>query len=116
MNVTREAWGDLLVGLANWKEDASQVAIGVYNSGTKLTDDAAAEIRACIATKRRPWNQKSEPEWVWAILADPQNWRETEFLLRVAEDTDVVVGDVANDVVEFVELVDDVLTRVAKVE
>lgn len=112
--VTRDAWGELCVGLANWKHDSSEVAIGVY-SEIALTDAASAEIKACLATKRRPWNRQRHSEWVWNIWPDQWSWCDPEFLLRVAEDTEVVVGEVAKDVVEVVELVDEVLTRVAKV-
>ena len=114
VDVTRETWGDLGVCLGNWKVDASQVVISIYNWGSHLPNAATAEIKECLAERWQPRHSKREPRYVWYIRPERSSWRDPEFLLRVAEDTEVVVGEVAKDVVEVVELVDDVLTRVAR--
>ena len=114
VNVTADVWRDLDVRLANWKHDASEVAISVYNDGDALSDAASAQIRSCLATKRSPWHRKRHPEWTWNIWPDRSDWSGPEFLLRVANEREVVVGEVTKDLLEIVELADDLLKRIAK--
>ena len=116
IDVTRDVWGELGVSLANWEDDASAVAIGVYNYGDDLSGGASAQIRDCLATKKSPWNRKRHPEWTWNIWPDRWNWSHPEFLMRVVDDREVVVGEVTKDLLEIVELTDGVLRRLAKAD
>ena len=116
VDITREVWGQLGVSLGNWKADASEVAIGVYNYGAALSDAASERIRECLATKRGPWNRKKHPDWIWNIWPDWWNWSDPVFLLRIADDREVVVAEVANDMVEVMELIDGVLTALGKAD
>lgn len=114
LDIRSDAWGELGVSLANWKEDASQVAIGVYNYGDALSDTASAHIKDCLATKRSPWDRKRYPRWVWNVWPDRWDWSHPDFLARVADDREAVIGEVTKDLLEIVELTDNVLKRVAR--
>ena len=116
MDITRDVWGELGITLTNWKDDASEVAIGVYNYGDVLSGAASAQIKDCLATRRAPWNRKKHPQWLWNIWPDRWDWSHPDFLLRIADDREVVVGEVTKDLMEIVELTDEVLKRVAKAE
>lgn len=117
VDITRDAWGELGVSLANWKNDASEVAISVYNYGEEdLSDAASAQIRNCLAAKRSPWHRKRYPDWIWNIWPDLSNWSGPEFLARVADEREAVVGEVSKDLLEIVELTDDVLNLLAKAD
>ncbi len=120
VDVTRDAWGDLGVTLCNWKDDARNVGIGVYNYGDRVGSGASAQIRDCLAKKRPPWNRKREPRWMWNIWPDLWNWSPPDFLARIADDRErehkVVAGEVAKEVLEVVDLMDDVLKRVAEAD
>ena len=116
VDVRRKAWGELGLTLGNWKVDASDVAIGVYNYGDALSDTALAQIEDCLAKKRSPWNRKRYPRWIWNIWQDRRDWGQPEFLVRVAEDREAVVGEVTKELLEIVELTDGVLKRVGKAD
>ena len=116
MDITSDAWGDLGVSLVNWKTDASEVAIGVYNYGEDLSGTASAQIKDCLAKKRAPFHRKREPEYIWNIWPDRWNWSHPEFLVRIVDDREGVVGEVTKDLLEMVELTDEVLTRLAKAD
>lgn len=116
LDIRSDAWGEFGVSLGNWKEDASEVAIGVYNYGEGLSDTASARIEDCLATKRSPWNRKRHPRWIWNIWPDRWDWSHPDFLLRVADDREAVIGEVTKELLEIVELTDDVLNRVARAE
>ena len=63
VDVTREGvWDELGVSLANWKADASQVALSVYNYGEPLNEVASEWVRGCLASKSRAWHQKRASE------------------------------------------------------
>ena len=115
VDITQEAWGQLGISLGNWKTDASEVAIGVYNydCGTDLSDVASGRIRECLGTKRTPWNRRRHPQWIWNIWPDWStdwtNWSSPVFLMRIADEREAVVAEVGNDMVEVVELADQVL-------
>ena len=64
VDITRDVWGELGISLANWKDDASNVVIGVYNYGEDLSDTASAQIRDCLAKKRTPFHRKREPKYI----------------------------------------------------
>ena len=109
VTVLCEDWGDWSVTLSNWKEDASQIAISVYGDGeSKL----AAAITDQLTTLRQPWTQKRHPDYVWNIWSHQKSWRDPYFLQRVADATTKkgVVAEVAKEIAEVVELVDDVLS------
>ena len=116
VDITRDVWGELGVSLANWKTDASEVAISVYNYGEDLSGTASAQIRDCLAKKRTPFHRKREPKYVWNVWLDRRNWANPEFLVRLVDDREVVVGEVTKDLLEIVELTDDVLKRLAKAD
>ena len=115
VDITRVVWGDLGVSLANWKTDASEVLISVYNYGEKLSATAMAEIKDCLANKG-PFARKRHPKYVWNIRPDRWNWSGPDFLLRVADEREVVVGEVTKDLLEIVELTDSALKGVAKAD
>lgn len=52
---------------------------------------------------RRIW-----PDW-W-------NWSDPEFLVRVVDDRQAVGGEMTKDLLDMVELIDDVLVRLAKAD
>ena len=118
VDITHDGWGDFGVSLGNWKVDASDVAIGVYNYGNALDGTASAQIRDCLATKKSPWHKKRDPKWIWNVWLDQdrRNWSRPDFLMRIADDRAVVVGEVTKDLLEIVELAGDVLKRIAQAD
>ena len=116
VNITRDVWGELGVSLANWKTDASEVLISVYNYGEKLSGTASAQIEDRLAKKTKPFHRKREPSYIWNIWPDQWNWSHPEFLVRVVDDREVLVGEVTKDLLEVVDLADGVLKRLAKAD
>ena len=114
VDITHDAWGGLGISLANWKTDASEVLISVYNYGEGLSGTASAQIEDRLAKKKKPFHRKREPKYVWNIWPDQWNWSHPEFLVRIVDETEVVVGEVTKDLVGVVELVDGLLNRLAK--
>ena len=116
VDIRRDVWGELGVSLANWKTDASEVLISVYNYGEDLSDTASAQLKDCLDKKRTPFRRKREPKYIWNMWPDLWDWSHPEFLVRVVDDREVVVGEVTKYLLEIVELVDDVLIRLAKAD
>ena len=116
VDISCDDWGPLSVSLGNWKHDASSVAIGVYNDGERLSEASSVQIKDRLATKRSPWNRTGYSEWVWNISPNQNDWHDLNFLMRVAEARKAVVGEVAKDLLEVVDLLDDLLRRLANVE
>ena len=111
VDVTHEDhWDELGVSLANWKVDASQVAIGVYNYGAALNKAASERIRRRLASKSYAWHQKRYPQWIWNIWLDQSDWSDPLFLTRISDEREIVVAELANTMVELIGLVDDALT------
>ena len=115
VDIRRGAWGDLGVSLANWKTDASEVLISVYNYGEDLSDAASTAIKDCLG-KKSPFPRKRHPKYVWNIWPDLWNWSGPDFLLRVADEREAVVGEVTKDLLQVVELLDDPLKRLANAD
>ena len=113
MDITRDVWGELGVSLANWENDASEVLISVYNYGEDLSDAVSAQIKDTLAKKSRPFDRKKEPQYVWNIWPDLWDWSQPEFLARVVDHREVVVGEVSKDLLEVVGLADATLRRLA---
>ncbi|MXW49276.1 MAG: hypothetical protein F4X81_12235 [Gammaproteobacteria bacterium] len=115
VDVTREGvWDELGVSLGNWKRDASEVAFGVYNYGAKLNEAASEQIRECLSSKNRAWPSKRYPQWIWNVFSGQVNWNDPLFLMRVASEREIVVSELANSMVEVIELVDEALTDARK--
>ena len=98
--VTQSGWGELGVGLRNWKEgasgkaDGSGVTIGVYNDSEHALGDAAS-LRIRDALGKHAFPRTKEPKWIGNIWLDQWNWKDVGFLIRVAEEREAVVGEVA---------------------
>ncbi len=116
VDVRGDAWGELGVTLGNWKFDASEVAVSVYSFGDVPSGAASAQIKDCLATKRSPWHRKRYPQWIWNVWPERWNWSKPDFLSRVADDREALVGEVTNDVMEIVEITDDLLRQMAKAD
>lgn len=115
VDVTREGfWDKLGVSLGNWKRDASEVAFGVYNYGGKLNEAALERIRECLSSKNRAWPSKRYPQWIWNVFSGQVNWSDPLFLMRVANEREIVVSEVANSMVEVIGWVDEALTDARK--
>ena len=72
--------------------------------------DSLAKKGSALPSKKR------FPGYIWNIRPDRWDWSHPDFLLRVAEERKVVVGEVTKDLLEIVELTDDVLKRLAKAD
>ena len=116
VDIRRDVWGELGVSLANWKTDASEVLISVYNYGEDLSDTASAQIKDSLAKRSTPFRRKREPKYIWNMRPDLWDWSHPEFLMRVVDDREVVVGEVTKELLELVELTDGVLTHLAKAD
>ena len=116
VNITRDSWGELGVTLGNWKTDASEVLISVYNYGEDLSDAASAQIEDCLRKKKTPMHRRREPNYIWNIWPDQWNWSHPEFLVRILDEREAVVGEVTKEVLQVVELVDGVLKRLANTD
>ena len=115
VDVTREdVWDKLGVSLGNWKRDASEVAFGVYNYGAKLNEADSERIRECLSSKNRAWPSKRYPQWIWNVFSGQVNWSDPLFLMRVANEREIVVSEVANSMVEVIGWVDEALTDARK--
>jgi len=115
VDISRDVWGDLGVSLANWKSDASEVLISAYNYGEELSDQASTAIKDCLG-KKSPFARKRHPEYVWNVWPDLWNWSGPDFLLRVADEREAVVGEVTKDLLQVVELIDGTLKRLANAD
>ena len=114
VDITRDVWGDLGVTLANWKTDASEVLVSIYNYGEDLSGVASAQIEDCLKKKTKPFRRRREPKYVWNIWPDQWNWSHPGFLVRIADEREVVVDEVTKELLATVELADGVLERLAR--
>jgi len=123
VDVAHAEWGEFRIGLCNWKWDASQVGIGVYNPQFKglTVDEIGAKVPKAMvsrikeAMKPGVWTgTRIGREFVTNVSMSPSDWSAPSFLLGVANRRLEVVNDVRRQVMNVVGQVDALLRECAE--
>lgn len=84
---------------------------GAISFSVDITRDVWGDLGVSLAN----WNDASEESKnIWNIWPDRWDWSHPEFMMRILDGREVVVGEVTKDPLDIVELTDDVLKRLAK--
>jgi len=86
----------------------------VYNDGDDLKEATSERTRKCLSSKSHTWHRKRYQRWIWNIWPDQSNWNDPRFLMRIADEREIVVAEVANSMVKVIEFVDEALTDARK--
>lgn len=119
INVRRQKWGSFCISVANWKDDASEVAISVcHTAESELANEVQELIHGRLSGFRSAWHRKRWPNYVSNVWAQESNWGDPAFLLRLVDEAEryVVVGEVERDIVDVVKTMNKTLVRCAKGE
>lgn len=114
-DMTHEDWADFSVSLANWKWDASEVAIGVYHEkADSVNPKSVRRIQEAMGTQAWRRTRGNSGNWITNVWLPSSDWSKPAFLLRIVEERDGVADEVVREFCGVVERVSDALIESAR--